>query len=174
MKNLGTLMVAGLALAAGGCASMAQPQANTQIASTHCASLQDVDRKVADLAGAGQVARVEPVHRQQFFARALQPKYVAGAELYVPAQQGWSAPYLDRVLSCHAASQASTHPNDPLRVANLESIAVKASGSHFVVSILGKDPAAGKEIYQRAQALRDPAGQVDVRQLSARDVPAKM
>jgi len=175
MKNLGALLAAGLACAAIGCASAAHPQANTQIASTQCSGLADVNSQVADLYGAGQLARIEPLHREQFFARAVQQKYVAGAQLYVQAQQGWSAPYLDRVLSCHAVSQSSAHPNDPLRVANIESIAVTGRGPYFVVTIAGADRAAGKEIYQRARALRDPSSQVEVQQLSARDhVPSAL
>jgi len=174
MKKLGAFMAAGLVCAAVGCASAARPQANTQIVGAHCAGLEDVNRQVADLYRAERVEHIKPLYREQFLARAVQRRYVAGAELYLRPQQGWSAPYLDRVLSCHAGSDTSAHPNDPLRVFNVESVAVRARGPHFIVTIAGVDREAGEEIYQRAKALRDPSSQVEVRQLSARTLPSSM
>jgi hypothetical protein len=174
MKKLGAFMVAGSICAAVGCASAGGPQANTQIASAHCVGLEDVHRQVADMYRADRVEYVKPLYREVFVARAVQRKYVAGAELYLRPQQGWSAPYLDRVLSCHAGSEASVHPNDPLRVFNFERVVVRARGPHFIVTITGVDREAGEEIYQRARALRDPSSQVEVRQLSAHDLPSRM
>jgi hypothetical protein len=166
MKQHATFLACAAALALGGCGAAAQSRARPQVAAAQCEALHDVDRQVEQVYGAGQIARVEPLHRQRFVARAVQPKYVAGARLYVPAQQGFSAPYLDRVLSCHAAASTSAHANDPLRAPNIESIAVVPSGQHFVVTIAGRDQAAGREIYQRARSLVEPEGQVEVRQLS--------
>jgi hypothetical protein len=160
-------LAVGLAAALGACGAASQTQGTTQVAGARCGALVDVERQVADLYASGQVERVEPLYRQQFVARAIQPRYVAGAKLYVPAEQGWSQPYLERVLSCHAASQATLHPNDPLRVDNIDSVDVATSGAHFVVTIAGADRTAGKQILQRARALQAPSSKVDVRQLSA-------
>jgi hypothetical protein len=167
MRLLSTFIAAGLACSVGACAASSQQRAATQVAGSQCAGLSDSDRQVAELYAPGQVDRVEPLYRQEFVARAIQPSYVSGAKLYVPAKQGWSAPYLDRVLSCHASSGASVHPNDPLRVDNVRDLHVGSAGQHFVVTIAGADRAAGKEIWQRARALQDGSTQVDVRQLSA-------
>jgi hypothetical protein len=167
MRRHGIVMAVGLALAIGGCSAAAQSRANPQIAGIQCEAIPDLDRQVAELYTPGNVHRVEPTYRTQFVARAVQPRYVSGAKLYVPAQQGVSQGYLERVLSCHAASQAGSHPNDPLRVANVRDVDVEARGQRFVIQIEGADRRAGGEIYQRARALRDPSTEVEVRQLSS-------
>lgn len=167
MRRHGIVMAVGLALAIGGCGVAAQTRANTQIAGAQCGAISDLDQQVAALYAPGNVDRVEPMYRTQFVARAVQPRFVSGAKLYVPAQQGMSQGYLERVLSCHAASQSASHPNDPLRVANVRDVDVQARGQRFVIQIEGADRKAGGEIYQRARALRAPASQVEVRQLSA-------
>lgn len=170
MRRHSIVMAVGLALAIGGCGATTQSRANTQIAGVQCGAITDLDRQVAELYAPGNVARVEPVYRTQFVARAVQPRFVSGAKLYVPAQQGMSQGYLERVLTCHAAARSAEHPNDPLRVANLRDVDVESRGQRFVISIEGTDRASGSEIYQRARALHDPSMRVEVKQLS--EVPA--
>lgn len=172
MKLHATVLAVGLTSILGGCAA-SQSQAHSQVAASSCAGLSDVDRHVAELYAPGQIERVEPLQRREFLARSIERSYVAGAKLYVPAQQGVSQPYLERVLSCHAAAQTSQHPNDPLRVTAIESIDVSTAGSRFVVSIAGANRSAGKEIWQRARALHDTSSQVEVRQLSATPGPSR-
>ena len=155
-----------LALAAAGCGASAQHARSTQLAGVQCAQLTDLDRQVANVYAPEKLSRVEPMYRTELITRAVQPRYVSGARLYVPAEQGMTEGYLTRVLTCHAASQAATHPNDPLRVANVRSIAVKPQGQRLVISIEGADRKAGKEIWQRASALRDPSSRIEVKQLS--------
>lgn len=157
----------GLALAAGGCATAASPGAKTQLAGAQCSTLSNADQHIAALYAPGHVDRVEPVYRTQFFARSTVVRYVSGAKLYVPAQEGVTQAYLERVLTCHAASSASQHENDPLRVANVRDVDVASQGQRFVIQIEGADRASGKTIFERAQALHRPSGSVEVRQLSA-------
>jgi len=167
MRLPSTVIALGLACVVGGCGAASQSQAKVQVAGSQCSALAGVERHVAELYAVGGVERVEPLERQVLIARAIQPRYVVGARLYVPAQQGTSQAYLQRVLSCHASSGANVHPNDPLHASNLRNIDVKTQGQRYVVSIEGADRAAGREIWQRARALRDSAAQVGVRQLSA-------
>lgn len=171
MKLHGTILAVGITGLLGGCAATAQQQASNHIASAQCASLPDSDRDLAELYAPGRVTRAEPLVKKEFLARAIQREYTAGAKLYVPAQRGVTQPYLQRALLCHTASQAALHPNDPLRVHNLESVSVATSGHNYVVTIAGADKAAGKEIWQRARAITNASGQVEVHQLSA--LPAK-
>jgi hypothetical protein len=167
-----TILAVGITGLLGGCAATSQQQrAENHIASAQCASLPESDRDAANLYEPGRVTRVEPLVKKEFLARAIQREYTAGARLYLPAQRGMTQPYLERALVCHTASQAALHPNDPLRVQNLKSVSVATSGHSFVVTIAGADKAAGKEIWQRASAITNGSGQVDVRQLSA--APAK-
>jgi hypothetical protein len=166
MKS-GTTLLA-LSLMVGGCAAGTQMHASAPAAvGTQCAGLQDIDREVAALYAPGNVERVQPLYHTEFFARAIQHRSVAGAELYVPAQRGMNDAYVERMLSCHAASGANVHPNDPLRVANVRGVDVKSVGPRLVISITGADRQSGKEILERARALHGESTQVDVRQLSA-------
>ena len=168
VKHLHLFMAFGTALAAVGCGAANQTHATARAAVTgaSCAGLTDVERQVADLYSAGNLDRVEPVFRDEWKARAIQLRYVAGAKLYVTAPAGVSEAYLDRVLSCHASAGSSVHPNDPLQGAALKTISVSALGQRFVIRVEGVDRAAGQTIWQHAEALRDQSTRVEVRQLS--------
>ena len=156
-----------LALAVGGCGAAAQTQTSSQLAGVQCASLSDVDRQVAEILAPGNIERVEPVYRTEFVARAIQNRYLAGADVLVPAQQGMSQGYVERVLTCHAAAHAAAPSADPLTVANLRDVAVSPRGQRLVIRIEGSDRASGKAVWERARALHDRATNVEVRQLSA-------
>lgn len=167
MRVHSTIAAVGVAVALGGCAGAAKQQATNSVAGTQCAALSDTDRQVSELYASGNVQQVKPIYRTEFVARAIQPRYVTGAELYVPAQPNMNQAYLERVLSCHAASNSAAHPNDPLRVANIKDIDVEAVGQRFRVAITGADRSAGKAIWERARALANEGTQVQVEQLSA-------
>lgn len=157
------LAIAGAALA--GCAANSAQQ--TASMGTQCAALGDTSERVASLYENG-ITAVKPLHKKEFIARAIQPKYIAGAELYVTAEEGMNQAYLDRVLSCHAgASTLAAHPSDPLRVTGIERVDVSAAGGHYRIAITGRDRAAGKRIWQTAQQLDPGAGTVQVQQLAA-------
>lgn len=175
MSRHSIVMAIGAAVLAGGCGAAAQANAKTQVAGVQCSGLQDVDRQVAALYAPGNVQHVEPTYRTEFLARAIQPRYVSGAKLHVPAQQGMTQGYLERVLTCHAAAQNALHPNDPLLAQNVRDVDVQTRGQRFVIQIEGADRASGKEILQRARALQDSATRVEVRQLSdATSAPSRM
>jgi hypothetical protein len=156
-----------LALTSGlvGCAAQST-QRPSQLALSDCASLSP-NETVAALYSPGKVRSVEPTYKQQFLARAIQPRFVSGAALYVPAEPGMTSAYLQRALNCHAASTASIHPNDPLRVAGVTTVTVSEAGPTMRISIQGEDRAAGKAIWERSQMLREQQAEVTVEQLSA-------
>jgi hypothetical protein len=109
------------------------------------------------------------MYRTQFLARAAQPRFVAGAELTLPAEHGVTQPYLQRVLGCYAASANELHPNDPLAHPNVHAVRVRVRGGSFVVEVVGRDNTSGTQIWERAKALRAPSGDVEIQQLSAAD-----
>lgn len=166
MRQHSIVMAVGLALLAGCAGAQRAPQ---QVAGVQCGGIPDAERQALALYEPGNVERVEPIYRTEHIARAVQPRYVSGARLYVPAQQGQTQAYLERVLSCHAAGKGSAHPNDPLTVANVRDIDVATRGARFVIEVEGANRTAGKEIWQRARALHDTSANVEVRQLSAAD-----
>ncbi|MET0340991.1 MAG: hypothetical protein ABW252_08310 [Polyangiales bacterium] len=171
MRQHSIVMAFGFAVLAGGCGASAQ-RAPQQVAGVQCGGITDAGGQATALYEPSNVERVEPIYRTEHIARAVQPRYISGARIYVPAQQGQTQAYLERVLSCHAAAKSDGHPNDPLRVANVRDIDVETRGARFVIDVQGADRTAGKEIWQRARALRDPSANVEVRQLSAADADA--
>jgi hypothetical protein len=147
----------------------AHSQASTpqRLATARCGELSAADRELARSVALPRVDHVEPYKRHDMRTRATQQlTYTAGARLYVPAQQGWSAPYLERVLSCHAAASDAGHANDPLQVAGVSNIDVDAHGSRYVITVAGDTREAGRQIWQRAETLRTQNAQVEVHQLS--------
>ncbi|MDD9942947.1 MAG: hypothetical protein OXU20_18040 [Myxococcales bacterium] len=140
----------------------------------HCAQLGDVTEQVAALYQSG-VSQVRPIKREQFIARAIQRTHTVGAELYVPGQQGMNNVYLERMLTCHAASgMAAAHPNDPLRSGGVDDVDVAAVGSNYRIAIVGRDRSAGDAIWQRARMLQPGSTDVQVEQIGAQPLPTSL
>lgn len=163
-----TICAIGIASALTGCATHQAPRA--QVARADCSGLA-TDGTLAELYSAGTIKKVEPIYRQQFVARAIQPRYVAGASLYVPAEAGMNEAYLERVLSCHAALGRGEHPNDPLGAEGVVDVDVVAAGPRMRIAITGQDRASGQAIWKRAMALHEQAGEVTIQQLSSAPAP---
>lgn len=165
MQKRAALIVATVAAMAAGCAAN-QQQRGPQVAYANCAGL-GADDTVAQLYSPGKITKIEPIQRTELLARAIQRKYVVGANMYVPAEPGMTPEYLERVLTCHAVSGAGAHPNDPLHTLGVADVDVESAGPTLRVAITGVNRAAGKEIFQRARALHGQQGEVSVQQLSA-------
>jgi hypothetical protein len=152
----------GLVAVLGACASGQAP--SPRHATADCTGLGN-DATVTSLYSPGKIRRIEPIYRRQFIARAIQPVYVAGAKLYVSAERGITAPYLERVLSCHARSGSLTHASDPLRAPGITDVDVAANGPMLRIEVTGLNRAAGKDIWRRTRTLYE-RGDVAVEQLS--------
>ena len=164
MRLYGTITAVSLAAALAACGASAKQQ-RIQVAAGSCTGM-DGNRAATELYGNGKVARVEPLQRQVFLARAIQPTLTYGAHLYVPAEAGMHEAYLERVLTCHAARGAGSAKlaNDPLLVPGVERVAVSAQGPLMRISVEGRDARAGEAIWKSARSLH---GDVSVEQLAA-------
>jgi len=172
MKLLKSGMVAAVIVTGAACGATTQQASSTVARGASCNQVQNLDQQVAQVYDLARVRHAEPLYTQRFLARAIQPREVIGAELYVDAEAGVSQPYLERVLSCHAAGTSAANPNDPLRAQNIRDLDVRVQGRQFVIAVHGADRNAGREIWQKAQALLQSGGSVEVQQLSAADKPA--
>ena len=172
MKLLKSGLVAAVIVTGAACGATTQQASSTVARGAACNQMQDLDRQVAQVYDLAKVRHAAPIYTQRFVARAIQPREVTGAELYVDAEPGVSQPYLERVLSCHAAGTSVAHPNDPLRAHNVRDVDVRAQGHQYVIAVHGADRNAGREIWQKAQALLQEDGSVEVQQLSAAAKPA--
>lgn len=102
-----------------------------------------------------QVVDAKPIEKGPEYGKALLPKRTMGAKLYVKPSRGMTEEYLQLAALCHAASDAPPlFQGDPLRVdGKLEAIRVHSGGSTHVLSIIAEEPATGREVWKRAQAL---------------------
>lgn len=161
------LITVGVMLAAG-CATTSHQTASHQVAGTRCASLSDLDERVHQLLAASNIERVTPAYHEVPHFDGPKPLYVEGAEIYIPAEQGLNEAYVERALSCYAASASGTgQAHHPLRADGIRSISAREAGQALRVTIRGVDRKAGEEIWKRTQALRNPAGTIEIRQLSS-------
>lgn len=174
MQRSTILLALSTLVVSAGCAGAAQSAARSPVASANCSGLADLQPQVAELLAPANVQRVEPLYRAEHRARAIQLRYVSGAKVFVPAPRGLSVGYVERALSCHAASTQSSQPNDPLAVGNVHDVDVRTRGTLLEIQIEGANREAGKQILERANALRDPSAQVEVRQLSATQQPSNL
>jgi hypothetical protein len=169
MKLLETGLVAAIIIAGTACGASTQRTSSTVARGASCNQLQNLDQQVAQLYDTSRVKHAEPIYTERFLARAIQPRELVGAELFVNAEPGVSQPYLERVLSCHAAQASSNRPNDPLSTENISNLAVRVQGGQFVIAVTGADRQASQQIWQKAQALLKSGGHIEVQQLSAAD-----
>lgn len=102
-----------------------------------------------------QVYDAKPIKKSPERVKAILPKWVAGAKMYIYAQKGMTSEYLNRAAICHAkASKTSSYANDPLRVdGKIDDIRVYSAGGAFVISVTSENKATGREIWERADAL---------------------
>ena len=167
-KGFGIIVATCATALIGGCGAHASQASSAPVVAADCAGLGSADAELAAIYS-GAVRNVQPIHRKDFRARAIQLRYVAGASFDVPAPRSTTAAYLERALSCHAAGRTAgmEHPNDPLRVAGVHDVDVRAVGARLRISVTGADRSAGKAILQRAEALSEGSGSVKVKQLAA-------
>ena len=98
-------------------------------------------------------------------ASQVQPNYVdirprgdvirklVGANVYVPAQQGLSAEYLQSRVEAHmAAMKREAMPSCPLSVEGAK-VSVTSAGNGYWVQISSNDQRSAEEILRRAQQL---------------------
>ncbi len=118
-----------------------------------CAGIPEHERDVWPLA-AYEVSSVAPLYSTP---TKNSPQRLEGAVVTVRAAPGVTGPWLQRVVDCHVARSAATHPT----TAEMASCALAVPGSDtrvaptragFAVSIRGEDRDAATEIWRRAQA----------------------
>lgn len=162
LSHIAALPLSILALA---CSSQGEPK--TIATGASCAGLEDSQATVAELYKPGTIYKAEPIKEKVFRARAAQPTHVMGASLKVRAEQGMSAPYMERVLACHAASGGAVHPNDPLfpQAGTLAKLSVEESKFGFNINVVGDSRKSGEEIWKRAEMLTGQGAHVEVEQV---------
>lgn len=163
-SSISAVLVSIFALA---CSTQEAPR--TVATGASCSDLADSEALLTDLYKPGTIHHAEPIEERIFRARASQQTRVMGASLQVRAEPGMTAPYMERVLACHAASGNAAHPNDPLAPQNgrLAELSVKESQFGFTVNVVGDSPKSGQEIWQRAKVLTSQGGTVEVEQVGA-------
>lgn len=150
------------------CSSM-QPAPPSVAAGASCQELAANDATLSHFYQPGTVYDARRVKERVFKARANQPIVTRGASLYVKAEPEMNAPYLRRVLSCHAAGKADMSPNDPLRPSSgaVTELAVRESRNGFAVDVLSDDPKVGEEIWKRAQSMSQKSTSEGTAQIGA-------
>lgn len=122
-----------------------------------CAGISDADRDMSPFDHREDIASVEPLTEGTTSGKA-QLTTTTGAIVTFRAVRGMTAQWLQRVIDCHLARNASLGhdvpemPSCPL-VPKGASAKVSATQSGFAVAIRGDDGAAAQEILKRAQSL---------------------
>jgi hypothetical protein len=150
--SLALALIVGAALSTG-CAQQSRPAPETARMGCDPATQGDGAKSLAP----GKVVAVSPVKEKVFLARALQFERTVGADLYVRAEPGMSAEYLERALTCHAQGAEPVHSNDPLHPGTgVVHVKVESANGGFAVRATGSTDEAGRAIWKRAEALTRP------------------
>lgn len=150
-----------LAATVAGCATTAEGPATAamtpRVAEQICVGVPAKERQLGLLAyrdaigGSRTLKETEQVGKAKLI-------HDRGVAIEVRAQPGMSAPWLERVASCHIALAASgqgtvaMNTSDPLLVPGT-SVRVEEAGMSYVVSIRVGDGNAATEVSRRARAL---------------------
>jgi hypothetical protein len=99
---------------------------------------------------AHRVTKVTPYRAQLFVGRGT---VLRGASLFVPAERGLTAEWLETEFRKHlAAMQSKDMANCPLDVAKVK-VEVVSGGSGFWVRLIAPDIATSKEVLRRAELM---------------------
>ncbi|HWA70734.1 MAG TPA: hypothetical protein VG937_00295 [Polyangiaceae bacterium] len=79
---------------------------------------------------------------------------LAGAQVYVQAEPGLTAQWLQLTIERHLAQMRSRHMGDCVLELNGLQVQVDSAGSGFAVRIVAKDPGQAKEVLRRAELLQ--------------------
>lgn len=149
------------------------PRARPPIVASHCAGLSAEERREAS-EYVSKVSRVEPNYRPDPRLILDHSSALSGVSVYIPAERGINRAYLERLLSCHAIqpAQLNDHPNDPLLAPGITSVdVVDADGGQYRISISFERRRDGEHILQRARALGQTSGSIQVQQLHTATTP---
>lgn len=129
-----------------------------------CVGIDADDRDISPFEHTEDIAGVAPLKIPNPNSVGKLPnEALVGATVTFRAVPGMTAEWLQRVVDCHLARNASLGhvvpemPNCPL-VPNGATATVASTGSGFAVSIRSNDPSTAKEILARAQRLVSPTG----------------
>lgn len=155
--------------AAFGCASHPnQPSRAPQSTQLACSQLSsDSTALLSRVLTPGSTSGARPLTETRFVARAHQPTTLVGAQMDLPAPEGVTKEYLQRVLTCHADVGAALHASDPFHpsTGTVVDIAVRSSGAMFAIQIRGDETATGEVILARVRELSAPTVDVGVEQV---------
>jgi hypothetical protein len=128
------------------------PAVARQRAATACDALPEAEQSASLFGDTLAVADTRPVivrRGKQMDHRTL------GADVYVEAERGLTAPYLHRVARCQIAryeADLAESERDPLAVAGAQ-VEVRPRGPGFVLRITAEARSAGRAIAERAARL---------------------
>jgi hypothetical protein len=98
-----------------------------------------------------RVTKVTPLRVMERSGRGASERLV-GAQVFVQAEPGLTAEWLQLSIQRHITQMNSAMPNCPLDAKDVR-VSVNSAGPGFAVQIAGKDAAQAKEILRRAQSL---------------------
>jgi len=98
-----------------------------------------------------RVLQVQPLHVSERYGRVTMER-VAGARVFVQAEPGLTAEWLQLTLQRHMAAMNGSMANCALDAKDVQ-VKVVSAGQGFSVQITGKSAAQGQEILRRAQLL---------------------
>lgn len=98
-----------------------------------------------------RVVKVAALHVTERYGRGSSER-LAGAEIFVQAEPGLTAEWLQLTIQRHIAQMAGGMANCPLDAKDVH-VRVSSAGDGFAVQITGKSANQAKEILRRAQLL---------------------
>ena len=124
-----------------------------------CAGLSDADRDTSPFDHRDDVLGVEDLRKQPVSAKPTQVSTLQGASISVRAVQGLTKEYLQRLVNCHLARNASMGFAMPAMAACPLSVkgasaTVESAGGTFRVDITGDSKQSADAIARRAKELK--------------------
>lgn len=120
-----------------------------------CVDVPEADRDQGPFARRDRIMGLQPLSERPYPKQMLQP---AGVAVYLRATPGLTEQWLGRVLECHMAHHAVVGDRiasrSPLFVDDVR-VAMSSTGDGFRIAITTRDPAAAREVIERARTLAE-------------------
>jgi hypothetical protein len=136
-KKIAAVLVLTATAAAPGLVLAASPHAH---AHAHCILTEH------------RVTQVKPLRVTERYGRGSSERLV-GAEVFVQAERGLTAEWLELTLQRHITQMSKSSMKDCALDAKDIKISVRSAGPGFAVKLAGKDATQAKEILRRAELL---------------------
>lgn len=126
---------------------------------SRCAGIDEADRDMSPFAHREDIQSVSPVWEESYTGK-VKTRELLGAKVVFRAVPGMTTEWLQRVVDCHLARNATLGFDQPgmfycpLNLPHVDAV-VRSTGNGFSITVRSDDPETAKKVLRRAHGLME-------------------